>query len=76
MPRASFSKRHCERVLRKAGAVQVSSGAIEELRMAIEKYALDISKRAILFAHDSARYRVIRKDVKDGVKEFLSSDHF
>ena len=46
---------------------------MEELRKAIESIALDISKRAVLFADDAARYRVESEDVRYAVKEFLEA---
>ena len=73
MPKARFSQNHCHKILRKAGAKQASSGASKELCKAIEEIALDISRKAVLFADDDARLKVTLEDVKAAVKEFLQS---
>ncbi|MHB1869095.1 MAG: histone [Nitrososphaerales archaeon] len=68
-----FSYNHCENILRKAGAKQASSGAAIELSKTIERMAMEISKRAALFADDEARLKVTVNDVKCAVGEFLHS---
>jgi histone H3/H4 len=72
MPKRDFSYHNCLKILRKAGAKQVSSGAAEELRRTIEQIALDISKRAILFADDGARLKVTAEDVRSAFRELLA----
>ncbi len=76
MPEVRFSLYHCHHILRKAGAKQASAEAAEELCKTIEDIALEISKRAALFADDAARKKVVREDVKSAVKEFLESGYF
>ncbi len=76
MPEARFSRSHCRYILRRAGAKEASSDAAEELCEAIENIALDISKRAVLFADDGARLKVSKDDVKAAVQEFLQSAPF
>jgi len=51
----------------------VSEEAVEELRKTIDNVALDIAKRAVLFADDAARFRVESEDVRCAMKEFLES---
>jgi histone H3/H4 len=70
-----LSRRQCRRILGKAGAKQASVGAAEELRDSIEALALDISRRAVVFADDVARVKVKRKDVKAAFEEFLDERH-
>jgi histone H3/H4 len=71
-----FSYHHCHRILREAGAKQASYEASEELCKTLENIALDISRRAVLFADDNARLKVTREDVKSAYKEFLRSASF
>ncbi len=62
--------------MRRAGAIQVSLDAIEELCAIVESLALDISKASVLFADDEGRLKVTKKDVKSAIKEFLQSAAF
>lgn len=64
---------YCRRLLRKAGAKQVGLDAVSELHKTMEYIALEISKRAVLFAEDDLRFRVNREHVKAGLREFLES---
>ena len=73
MPSVQFSYNHCRHILKRAGAVQVSPEAVEELQSIMEEIAFDISKRAVLFADDKERFKVKREDVIAGTKEFLES---
>lgn len=59
--------------MKNAGAKQVSSEAVDELQETLATIALDISKRAILFAGDEARLKVNRQDVKKATEEFFRS---
>ena len=74
MREGHFSHDHFYRILRKAGAKQASGEATEELRTAIESIAMEISKRAALFADDAARFRVEAEDVRCAVREFLEKE--
>ncbi len=64
---------HCYKILKDAGAGRVSPEAVEELQKTVENIALDVSKRAVLFAGDEARVRVTRKDLKAALEEFFRS---
>ncbi|MDG6905029.1 MAG: histone [Nitrososphaerota archaeon] len=68
---AHFSYNHCEFLLRKGGAKQASNEAAIELANILELAALEISKKAALFADDEDRFRVIARDVKKGFQEYL-----
>ena len=71
MPEVKFSLRRCYRILRKGGAGQVSDESVAELRKSIEDIALEVSRRAALFADDASRVKVTAEDVRSAVKEFL-----
>lgn len=66
-----FSYHHCEFLLRKSGARQASNEAAIELAKILEKVALEISRKAALFADDEDRFRVLPVDVKKGFLEYL-----
>lgn len=68
-----FSYDHCRQILKRAGATQVSSEAVEQLQSIIEDIALDVSKRAVLFARDDERFKVKKEDLRAGAREFLES---
>lgn len=70
---ARLSYNYCLRILRKAGASQVTAEAVEELRKTIEKIALEISEKAVLFSDDEERLRVNKKDVRDALRELVKS---
>ncbi|MHB1907594.1 MAG: hypothetical protein ACYCQJ_01835 [Nitrososphaerales archaeon] len=70
---AHFDRYNCYEFLRKGGAVQASEQAILEFQKLVESVALEIAKRACLFADDEARRKVLPSDVKKGFEEFLSS---
>lgn len=53
--------------------MQASEQAILEFQKLVESVALEIAKRACLFADDEARRKVLPSDVKKGFEEFLSS---
>ena len=57
------------KILKKSGAKRVSDGAKEELRIALEKNAEDISKKAVKFALYSGRKTIKSEDVKSALKD-------
>ncbi|MHB8566428.1 MAG: histone [Nitrososphaerales archaeon] len=70
--KAEFSYYNCMGFLKKAGAVQVSEEAVEEFRKIVEEIAVDIAKRAVLFAEDADRLKVAVEHVRNANKDFLS----
>jgi histone H3/H4 len=69
--KAEFSYYKCMGLMKKAGARQVSEDAVVEFRKIVEEIALDISKRAVLFAEDAERLKVLPEDVRNAKREFL-----
>ncbi len=57
-----------ERLIKKAGAPRVSKKAIDELRHALEDYAVEISRRAVELAEHSGRKTVTDQDIRLALK--------
>ncbi len=57
-----------ERVARRAGAERVSSGAVEELRDAVEEVGFDIAKDVVKVSKHAGRKTVKPEDVTVVVK--------
>lgn len=51
--------------------MQASEEAILEFQKLVENVALEIAKRAYLFADDEARRKVLPSDVRKGFEEFM-----
>ena len=69
--KAEFTHHDCRAFLKKVGARQVSDEAVEELRVIVEEIVLDVARRALLFAEDGRRLKVLPEDVRNAKKEFL-----
>ncbi len=72
LTKAEFSFFTCRAFL-KVNAKQMSDEAVLEFRKIMEEIALDISKRAFLFADDEERFRVVAEDVKNAKREYIQS---
>ncbi|MBU7024650.1 MAG: NFYB/HAP3 family transcription factor subunit [Theionarchaea archaeon] len=58
-----------ERLIRKGGAERVSRKAATKLAAVLEEYGVDISKKAIEFAHKENRKTIRREDIRKAIKE-------
>jgi histone H3/H4 len=71
MPKKHFAYDRCQIILSEAGARYAKPEAIEELRIAVENIALDISERAVNIAYENSRWKVNREDILNAVQELL-----
>lgn len=53
-----------DRILRNAGALRVSAGAVDLMAEAMEEYGLRLSKEAVGLARHAGRKTVKREDVR------------
>jgi len=53
-----------DRLIRKAGAKRVSEEAAIEMTKVLEQTALEIAKKANLFAHHAGRKTVVSEDIQ------------
>ncbi len=59
-----------ERLIRRGGAERVSKAAAKELAKILEDYAVDISRKALEYAHEENRKTVRKGDIKKAIKTY------
>ncbi len=59
-----------ERLIRRGGAERVSKAAAKKLAVILEDHAVEISKKALDFAHQDNRKTVRRGDIRKAIKAF------
>lgn len=63
-----FSSSSIRRILKKAGASRISSGAVKKLKTIAEDYLLVIARKAIKNAEYSGRKSVKTEDIEEALK--------
>ncbi len=58
-----------ERIIRRNGADRVSKKAAKKLALVLEEYGMEISRKAMEFAHENNRKTVRKEDIKKAIKE-------
>jgi histone H3/H4 len=57
-----------ERLIRKSGAERVSKAAAKKLATVLEEYGIEISQKAMEFAHDENRKTIRKEDIRKAIK--------
>jgi histone H3/H4 len=57
-----------ERIIRRNGAERVSKRAAKKLALVLEEYGIEISQRAMKFAHEDNRKTVRKEDITKAIK--------
>ncbi len=60
-----FSDNSIKKILKKAGALRISKGAVKKLKILAEKYALIIAKKAVKNAEYSGRKSIKAEDIEE-----------
>lgn len=60
-----------ERLIRRGGAERVSKAAAQKLAALLEEHAVEISRKAIEFAHKDNRKTVRKEDIQKAIKDWV-----